>query len=78
MCAYGWLVPTLSWTTIGWVLAYTVTWVFLLDIIKWASYAAADHGAGWQSKHRRLVRQPLGAYDATVSAVGADTVRKFA
>jgi H+-transporting ATPase len=63
MCAYGWLVPMLSWTTIGWVFAFTLAWVFIMDIVKWATYAVADHGAGWQAKHRHFVRQPLGAYD---------------
>jgi H+-transporting ATPase len=61
MCAYGWLVPKLSWTTIGWVLAYTLIWVFLMDIIKRATYALADHKTEWQAKHRRAVNQKLGA-----------------
>ncbi len=68
MCAYGWLVPMLSWTTIGWVFVYTLAWVVIMDIIKWATYALADHGAGWQSKHRRLVDQPLGAYNTAAPA----------
>ncbi|MDS4020026.1 MAG: hypothetical protein RKR03_05885 [Candidatus Competibacter sp.] len=34
MCAQGWLVPKLSWITIGWVVTYTVVWVFVMDIIK--------------------------------------------
>ena len=68
MCAYGWLVPMLSWTTIGWVFVYTLAWVVIMDIIKWATYALADHGAGWQSKHRRLVDQPLGAYNTGAPA----------
>ncbi|MEE4376311.1 MAG: plasma-membrane proton-efflux P-type ATPase [Candidatus Competibacteraceae bacterium] len=65
MCAYGWLVPMLSWTTIGWVLAYTVAWVFVMDIIKWATYAVADNSARWQAKQQEIVQQPLGAYDTT-------------
>jgi H+-transporting ATPase len=72
MCAYGWLVPMLSWTTIGWVFAFTLAWVFIMDIVKWATYAVADHGAGWQAKHRHFVRQPLGAYDTAAPTAGAD------
>jgi H+-transporting ATPase len=71
MCAYGWLVPTLSWTTIGWVLAYTVAWVFIMDFIKLATYAAADRGAGWQAKHRRIVNEPLGPSGTTAPPVRA-------
>ncbi|MGB5733513.1 MAG: plasma-membrane proton-efflux P-type ATPase [Thiohalocapsa sp.] len=72
MCAYGWLVPKLSWTTIGWVLAYTLVWVFLMDIIKRATYALADHKTGWQAKQRRTINQPLGASDTKVTAAGAE------
>jgi H+-transporting ATPase len=72
MCAYGWLVPKLSWTTIGWVLAYTLVWVFLMDIIKRATYALADHKTGWQAKQRRTINQPLGASDTKVPAAGAE------
>jgi H+-transporting ATPase len=71
MCAYGWLMPALSWTTIGWVLAYTLAWVFIMDIIKWATYRVADHGAGWQAKHRRLIHQPLGANATAAPAASA-------
>ena len=59
MCAQGWLVPKLAWTTIGWVVAYTVVWVFVMDLIKWATYRVIDQTAGWQAKHRDLVTQPL-------------------
>jgi len=71
MCAYGWLVPNLHWTTIGWVLAYTVAWVFIMDIVKWATYAAANHATGWQARHRGIVTQPLGSYDTVVPATNA-------
>ncbi|MDS4042152.1 MAG: hypothetical protein RKP20_13340, partial [Candidatus Competibacter sp.] len=59
MCAQGWLVPKLSWTTIGWVVAYTVVWVFVMDIIKRATYRVIDQTAGWQAKSRDIVNQSL-------------------
>ncbi len=68
MCFYGWLVPKLSLITIGWVLAYTVAWVFVMDIIKLVTYAVANHKAGWQTKHRSMVHQPLGLSGATTPA----------
>jgi H+-transporting ATPase len=74
MCAYGWLVPTLSWITIGWVLAYTVVWVFIMDIIKRATYAVVYHAAGWQAKYQEIVQQPLGAYDIAAPVVKASSV----
>ncbi|MFO1419781.1 MAG: plasma-membrane proton-efflux P-type ATPase [Candidatus Competibacteraceae bacterium] len=59
MCAQGWLVPKLSWTTIGWVVAYTGVWVFVMDIIKRATYRVIDQTAGWQAKSRDIVNQSL-------------------
>ncbi len=57
----------------GRINSYTIYRVALtMDIIKWATYRVADHGAGWQAKHRRWVRQPLGACEATAPAAGAD------
>jgi H+-transporting ATPase len=60
MCAFGWLGPRLSWTTIGWVLAYSVAWLVVMDIAKRGTYSAIDHRSGRQAaKHRRLVTQSL-------------------
>lgn len=59
MCAQGWLVPKLSWTTIGWVVAYTVVWVFVMDIIKRVTYRVIDRTAGWQAKLGHIVTEPL-------------------
>ncbi len=59
MCAQGWLVPKLAWTTIGWVVAYTAVWVFVMDLIKRATYKVIDRTAGWQIKHRDIVNQSL-------------------
>jgi H+-transporting ATPase len=59
MCAFGWLVPRLSWTAIGWVLAYSVAWLFVMDIAKRGTYSAIDRSGRRAAKHRRLVTQPL-------------------
>ncbi len=59
MCAQGWLVPKLSWTTIGWVVAYTAVWLVVMDFIKWATYRAIDQTAGWQTRLGRMVTTSL-------------------
>jgi H+-transporting ATPase len=59
MCAFGWLVPRLSWTAIGWVLAYSLVWLVLMDVIKRAAYAFADHTTGWHRLHIGIINQSL-------------------
>ena len=62
MCAKGWLVTQISWTAIGWVLAYTVVWVFVMDIIKKVTYAIADGSDSNRAKHHGVVTQSLKSY----------------
>jgi hypothetical protein len=59
MCAFGWLVPQLLRTAIGWVLAYSVAWLFLMDTAKRGTYSAIDRSGRRAAKHRRLVTQLL-------------------
>jgi len=37
MCGFGWLVPAILWTLIGWVWAYNVAWMFILSIVRLAT-----------------------------------------
>lgn len=62
MCANGWLVTQISWNAIGWVLAYTVVWVFIMDIIKMVTYAIADGSDSNRAKHHGVVTQSLKSY----------------
>jgi H+-transporting ATPase len=59
MCAFGWLVPRLSWTAIGWVLVYSAVWLVVMDVIKRAVYAFADHTTGWHRRHIGIINQSL-------------------
>ena len=34
MCAYGWLVPSISWRLIAWVWAYNLAWMFILGGVR--------------------------------------------
>jgi len=29
MCAFGWLVPSILWSLIGWVCVYNIAWMFV-------------------------------------------------
>jgi H+-transporting ATPase len=34
MCGFGWLVPSIPWPLIGWVIAYCVAWMFVLGGVR--------------------------------------------
>ena len=36
MCGFGWLVPALDWSIIGWVWVYNLVWMVVLDLVKLA------------------------------------------
>jgi len=38
MCAYGWGVPQVPWSLIGWVWLYNLIWMLVQDIIKLRVY----------------------------------------
>ena len=59
MCAFGWLVPQLSWTTIGWVLGYSLVWLVVMDVIKRAAYTFVDHVTSQHARSVEIVSQPL-------------------
>ncbi len=59
MRAQGWLAPTLSWTTIGWVVAYTAVWRVVMDFIEWATYQVIDQVTGWQTRLGHMVTKLL-------------------
>ena len=61
ICAYGILVPALTWTGIGLVWIYNIVWMFVLDVIK-----VAMHGVVERRRARGgligLVRRSLDSY----------------
>jgi len=46
MCAFGWLVPSIPWTLIVWVIAYCIAWMFVLGVRllteRFAAYRTAE------------------------------------
>ena len=60
--AFGWLVPALPWTIIGWVCVYNLIWMVIQDIVKlglYPSMEAHSSGKGW---FPRMLRRPLDAH----------------
>jgi H+-transporting ATPase len=42
MAGFGWLIPAVPWELIGWVWAYNLAWMLLLDLIKLGVYRYLD------------------------------------
>jgi H+-transporting ATPase len=59
MCANGWLVPAISWSTIGWVWAYNLLWMVALGVIRRATERFARYRTARQMKCRRLLELPM-------------------
>src|SRR5215472_3504499 len=54
MCGFGWLVPAIPWSLIGWVWIYNIAWMFVLLTERFATYRTAP-----QVTSAHLVNQPL-------------------
>ncbi|MFO1128132.1 MAG: plasma-membrane proton-efflux P-type ATPase [Rhodospirillales bacterium] len=59
MCGFGWLVPPISWITIGWVWAYNLVWVVVLGGVRLGTEALVDHRTKRRLLSGSLVTQSL-------------------
>jgi H+-transporting ATPase len=59
MCAFGWLVPAIPWTLIGWVWAYNIAWMFVLGGVRITTERFATYRTARQARSVRIVNQPL-------------------
>ncbi|MFO0994548.1 MAG: plasma-membrane proton-efflux P-type ATPase [Hyphomicrobiales bacterium] len=59
MCAFGILVPAISWSLIGWVWLYNIIWIFLLGGVRLLTERLLDHLTARRVKSAALVNQPL-------------------
>ena len=59
MCGFGWLVPPIPWTLIGWVVAYAIAWMFVLSGIRLLIERIAAYRTSRQAKSVRIVNQSL-------------------
>ncbi len=59
MCAFGWLVPAISWQTIGAVWAYNIGWMVVLGGVRLATERLIDNRTAARAASGALVTQPL-------------------
>jgi len=59
MCAFGLLVPQLSWTLIGLVWVYNLVWMVILGAVRLGTEVLLDHRTLRRMKSRDIVNQPL-------------------
>jgi H+-transporting ATPase len=70
MCAFGWLVPSISWQAIGWVWAYNLAWMFILGGVRLLTERFVDYRTARHLQSAAVVNQPLQPHvPATPSAV---------
>ena len=63
MCGFGWLVPPIPWTVIGWVWAYNIAWMFVLGAVRLIAEKLRDlsHRApGEERAHRESIARSAG------------------
>ncbi|MBL6617437.1 MAG: plasma-membrane proton-efflux P-type ATPase [Reyranella sp.] len=59
MCAFGWLVPAISWHTIAAIWAYNIAWMFVLGAVRIATERTIDNRTTARLRSASLVTQPL-------------------
>jgi H+-transporting ATPase len=59
MCAFGWLVPSIPWTLIGWVWVYNIAWMFVLGGVRLLTERFATYRTARQETSAQLVNQSL-------------------
>ncbi|WP_315732764.1 MULTISPECIES: plasma-membrane proton-efflux P-type ATPase [unclassified Bradyrhizobium] len=64
MCRFGWLVPAISWSLIGWVWAYSLAWMFVLGGVRLITERFASYRTSRQVSSASIVNQPLRSHAA--------------
>jgi H+-transporting ATPase len=59
LCAFGWLVPAISWRLIGWVWAYNIAWMFLLCGVRLLTERFVAYRTARQQRSMALVNYSL-------------------
>jgi H+-transporting ATPase len=59
MAGFGWLVPQLHWTTIGWAVLYMIAWMFVIDGVKHAANKLVDFRDPQAQRSIAIVQAPL-------------------
>lgn len=68
MTGFGWLVPKLPWMLIGYVWAYDIAWMIVLDLVKLATYHfirhMREHRGGHKQQYLKRVNRPLHSHSS--------------
>jgi H+-transporting ATPase len=65
MCGFGWLVPSISWSLIGWVLVYNIAWMFLLGGVRLLTERFVAYRTARQARSMHIVNQSLRLHAAS-------------
>jgi H+-transporting ATPase len=59
ICGFGWFVPSIPWSVIGFVWVYNLIWMLILDISKIITYRILEHRAIFQLKFKNHLRKKI-------------------
>ncbi|MCR9135494.1 MAG: plasma-membrane proton-efflux P-type ATPase [Alphaproteobacteria bacterium] len=59
MCGFGWFVPAISWTLIGWIWVYLLIWLVVLGIVRIATERLIDNRLARRTRSAEIVNTPL-------------------
>lgn len=59
MCGFGWFVPAISWTLIGWVWVYLLVWLVVLGVVRIATERLLDNRLPRRSRSAQIVNEHL-------------------
>jgi H+-transporting ATPase len=59
MCGFGWLVPSIPWSLIGWVWLYNIAWMFVLGGVRLLTERFATYRTARQATSAYVVNEPL-------------------
>ena len=78
MCGFGWLVPSIPWTVIGWVWVYNIAWMFVLGAVRLIAETFATYRTARQARSMRIVNRAAGpAGRGVTGGSGMDYAKKF-
>ena len=62
---FGWLVPLIRWTLIGWVWAYNIAWMFVLGGVRLITERFAAYRTARHTRSADMVNQSLRLHAAS-------------
>jgi H+-transporting ATPase len=65
MCGFGWLVPSIPWSLIGWVWVYNIAWMFVLGGVRLLSERFAAYRTTRQVQSAHIVNLSLQPHAAS-------------